>query len=71
MTNSMVQMEQSIMGSQTGRRDSMRFSFINQPLTNRYSLVKNYPEQKIISNEVPSLPQQVIPRVITTEFFKR
>jgi hypothetical protein len=57
MTNSMVQMEQSIMGSQTGRRDSMRFSFLNQPLTNRYSLVKNYPEQKIIPNEVPSLPQ--------------
>ena len=49
----------------------MRFSFMNQPLTNRYSLVKNYPEQKIITNEVPKLPHPVIPRVITTEFYKR
>ena len=33
--------------------------------------MKNYPEQRIITNEVPSLPQQVVPRIITTEFFKR
>ena len=49
----------------------MRFSFSNQPLTSKYTLVCNYPEKRIIKDEIPKLTEQLAPRVISTEFFKR
>jgi hypothetical protein len=33
----------------------MRFSFLNQPLTSKYTLVCQYPEKHIIKDEIPRL----------------
>lgn len=57
--------------SKTNGFSDFRFTFANQPIQGKYTLVNIYPERRVIKDEIPVLPESVAPRTIGQDFYKK